>query len=117
MRTSVVSFGEPLRHRLVPFHPQQCYLFGDQTQHKHDHRGSQQEYRHIGEAMVGDKRIDVIGHASKKKENADGQKNAKRRKQRCNLRDDQQESDSIGNQAYLALARAIQGLNRDVFDG
>ena len=117
LSVSLMSGSFVVRHeRCALLHPQQRDLLGDQTEHENNHRRRKEEHRHVGETMFREVRVDVIGDTCKEKEHADRQEDTERRKQGCDLGDDQQEANAVGEQSDLTLSGAIERLNRHIFN-
>ena len=98
----------------MPFHPQQRDLLGDESKHENNDRRGQHEYRHVREAPLGEIGVEVIAASGEKEKEAHRQKHSEGRKQGRNFGNDEQEPYAVSHQANLALAGAVERLNRDI---
>src|SRR5258706_16081302 len=79
-------------------------LFGNEPHQENKYRRAEQQPAHIGKAVDGEERVEVVTEARPEERQADREKHFERRIQRADLEDNEQEANPIAAQPDVAPA-------------
>ncbi len=89
-------------------------LLADEAQHEEEHGRDEKKRRHVGEAVGREIGVGIVGQTHQKKGAAHGKKDAKGRKERRDLQDDEKKPNAVPQGLDLALAFPLFGLDGHV---